>query len=215
SPLAIALKLKNVKRNGNLYGQIIKEKLVPETVNYKNINIGRFEITRAQFAQFDANYKFAPGTENYPANNISFEQARKYCEWLSRLTNSNYRLPDEKEAEIIYENQSANENTLDFWAGYSVNPDDTARLKTVIGKLGDAAPLLKEVGSFKGVGADELVFDLGGNVAEWVYSQTNKPEVFGGSANLPADAKIINRQPGAKYIGFRVVKEFAKSMMAK
>ena len=215
SPLAIALKLKTVKRVGNLYGQTLNGKLFPETVNYKNINVGRFEITRAQFAEFNANYKFAAGTENYPANDISFEQARKYCEWLSRLTNSNYRLPDENEAETIYANSGKNENTLDFWAGYSVNPDDAARLKTVIGKLGDSAPLLKEVGSFKGVGADELVFDLGGNVAEWVYSQANKPEVFGGSADLPADSKIRKKQPEAEYIGFRVIKESAKSTTAK
>ena len=215
SPLAIALKLKTVKRVGNLYGQTLNGKLFPETVNYKNINVGRFEITRAQFAEFDANYKFAAGTENYPANDITFEQARKYCEWLSRLTNTNYRLPDENEAETIYANSGKNENTLDFWAGYSVNPDDAARLKTTIGKLGNDTPLLKEVGSFKGVGADELVFDLGGNVAEWVYSQANKPEIFGGSADMPSDSKIKNRQPEAGYIGFRVIKESAKSTTAK
>ncbi len=215
SPLAIALKLKTVKRVGNLYGQKLNGKLVPETVDYKNINIGRFEVTRAQFAEFDANYKFAAGTENYPANDISFEQARRYCEWLSRLTNSNYRLPDENEAGTIYENPGANENTLDFWAGYAVNPDDAARLKTVVGKLGNSATLLMEVGSFKGVGAGELVFDLGGNVAEWIYSRSNKSEVFGGSADMPADSKIRNRQPEAEYIGFRVIKKSAKSITAK
>lgn len=206
SPLSIALKLQSVKRSGNLYGQISNGKLVPETVNYKNLNVGRFEVTRAQFAQFDANYKFAPGTENFPANNISFEQAEKYCEWLRRLTNSNYHLPNLNEAETIYENQSINENTLDYWAGYAVNPDDAARLKAVVGKLGGSAPLLKEVGSFKGLGADELIFDLGGNVAEWTVFQNDKPKTFGGSADLPFDPKIKDRQPEAEYIGFRVIR---------
>lgn len=206
SPLAIALKLKSVKRVGNLYGQTVKGKLVPETVEYKNLNIGRFEVTRAQFAAFDPNYKFAAGTDNFPANKISFEQARKYCEWLSKLTNSNYRLANYEESETIYENQSKNENTLDFWAGYAVNPDDAERLQQTIKKLGDDAPLLKEVGSFKGIGAGEIVFDIGGNVAEWVNFQ-NQPKAMGGSADLPFDPKIKNRQPEAEYVGFRVVKD--------
>jgi hypothetical protein len=67
--------------------------------------------------------------------------------------------------------------------------------------------LLKEVGSFKGVGAEELVFDLGGNVAEWAVGRDGKGRVLGGSADLPADALVRTRQPAAEYIGFRVVRE--------
>jgi hypothetical protein len=33
---------------------------------------------------FDKAYKFEPGTENYPANEISFPQA--YCVWLNGLS---------------------------------------------------------------------------------------------------------------------------------
>ena len=207
SPLAIALKLKNIKRSGSLYGAVVAGKLVPETVNYKNFEIGRFEVTRAQYAQFDSNYKFAPGMENYPANNIGFEQAQKYVAWLSRLTGSAYRLVNENEAEKIYDAPDVVENTLDYWAGYSVNPEDAARLSPLIKELQRDAPLLKEVGSFKGVGADELVFDLGGNVAEWVSLTGNKTMAFGGSADLPANARVRVRQPAAEYTGFRVVRE--------
>ncbi|MEP6924997.1 MAG: prolyl oligopeptidase family serine peptidase [Pyrinomonadaceae bacterium] len=215
SPLAIALKQKNIKRNENLYGQIVSGKLVPETVNYENLNIGRFEVTRAQYAQFDSNYKIAPGTENYPANNITFDQAQKYCVWLGRLANANYRLANQTEAKTLYDNQGANENTLDYWAGYPVNPEDAARLKTTINKLGNSAPLLKEVGSFKGDGTDELVYDLGGNVAEWINVEGNQPKAFGGSADLPVDTKIRNRQPAAEYVGFRVIKDSGAAASVK
>lgn len=209
SPLAVALKLQNIKRENGRYGVMIKNRLAPETVKYKNLEVGRFEVTRAQFAQFDPNYKFAPGEENYPASGITFEQSRKYAAWLSELTEENYHLVSETEAETLYgDTTSASENTLDYWAGYAVNPDDAARLKPVIEKFKGAAPLLKEVGSFKGKGVDEFVFDLGGNVAEWGM-MNNKPHVFGGSADTPVDAKMRTRQPASEYVGFRIVKKIA------
>ena len=35
--------------------------LVPEVVLRGDLEIGRFEVTRAQFAEFDKNYKFDAG----------------------------------------------------------------------------------------------------------------------------------------------------------
>lgn len=209
SPLAAALKLRNIKRDNNRYGIIVGGKIIPETVKYKNLEIGRFEVTRAQYAAFDPDYKFPAGTENLPANNIGFEQAQKYILWLNRLTGAFYRLINEDEAEKIYDVSGDGENTLDYWAGYSVNPEDAARLSPIIKKLQMTAPLLKEVGSFKGLEGDELVFDLGGNVAEWVNSAGNKKRAFGGSADLPADPKMRIRQPAPEYTGFRVTKDLS------
>jgi hypothetical protein len=64
------------------------------------------------------------------------------------------------------------ENTLDYWAGYAPNSDDAARLKKKMAEPSGTAPLLKPAGSFAGQGQDdeELIFDLGGNVAEWVLA---------------------------------------------
>jgi formylglycine-generating enzyme required for sulfatase activity len=73
-------------------------------------------------------------------------------------------------------------------------------------ELAGAAPLLKEVGSFKGRGEDELVFDLGGNVAEWVMDKDGKGKPLGGSADRPADQKAREVAPAPAYVGFRVVK---------
>jgi hypothetical protein len=70
------------------------------------------------------------------------------------------------------------------------------------------APLLKEVGSFKGVG-ENLIFDLGGNVAEWVIAKDGKGIAMGGSADLPGDSKQKIRKPAPEYTGFRVVKGVA------
>jgi dipeptidyl aminopeptidase/acylaminoacyl peptidase len=206
SPLAIALKLKNAKADGVRYGLLDKAGcLLPETVKLKGLEVGRFEITRAQYAQFDKSYKVEPGKENYPANNISFEQAKAYCEWLSKATGQLYRLATEAEAESLYSTPAGPENTLDFWAGYAVNPDDAARLGRKLGEVGGAA-LLKEVGSFKGEGKDDPVFDLGGNVAEWVIAKDGTGRVMGGSADTPVDAKLRTRKPAPEYTGFRVIK---------
>ncbi|HEU4388996.1 MAG TPA: prolyl oligopeptidase family serine peptidase, partial [Blastocatellia bacterium] len=206
SPLAAALKLKNAKHEGPRYGIVRDGCLIPETVKHDSLEIGRFEITRAQYAHFDKSYTVEPGKENYPANNISFEKAKAYCEWLSQFTGQTYRLPNEDEAEQLYSGASAAENTLDFWAGYPLNPDDTERLRKKLAELGGGAPLLKEAGSFKGGGTDQQVFDLGGNVAEWVIDKDGAGRAMGGSADTPADAKMRGRKAAAEYVGFRVIK---------
>jgi dipeptidyl aminopeptidase/acylaminoacyl peptidase len=207
SPLARALKLKGAKRDGTRYGVLDKGVLIPETVKHGKLLVGRFEVTRAQFAAFDKTYAVDTGTENFPANGITFERARDYCAWLSKQTGETYRLPTEEEGEELYDKAEAKENTLDYWAGYAVNPDDARRLQEKVKDLGGKAPLLREVGSFQGAGDDDMVFDLGGNVAEWVLTKGGKGTVRGGSADRAADAKQATNRPGLEYQGFRVVKE--------
>jgi formylglycine-generating enzyme required for sulfatase activity len=206
SPLAWTLKLRRARRDVGRYGVLDKGRLVPETVTYDKLRIGRFEVTRAQFAEFDKTYKIEPGRENYPANGITFERAKAYCSWLSKQAGSTYRLPNEEEAETLYEHAESEENTLDRWAGYSVNPDDAARLRASLKERDGEALLLKEVGSFRAAG-DEGVFDLGGNVAEWVTRKDGKGALRGGSADTPADSKSKSIHVDAIYRGFRVIEE--------
>ena len=206
SPLATALKRAKAKKVGTNYGLLLKNTLVPETLKYENREIGRFEVTRAQYAAFDPNHMVEPGTENFPANGITFANARAYCAWLSKLTGDKYGLGRAEELEPMYKAAKDGENTLDYWAGYSVNPEDATRLDTKIRELSGAAPLLKEVGSFKGRGEDDLVFDLGGNVAEWTVDKNGQSKSLGGSADRPADQKAREASPSSVYIGFRVTK---------
>ncbi len=69
------------------------------------------------------------------------------------------------------------------------------------------APLLREVGSFSGQGdeGEDLIFDLGGNVAEWVIAADGSGKTLGGSADRPADSKARYGNADPKYTGFRVV----------
>jgi len=202
SPLDVELKRATVQKVGASYGVAFHppspataenpapDVLVPETVKRGAIEIGRFEITRAQFVAFDKDYKFDAGTENYPANGITLEQAQAYCKWLNELTAETYRLPNESETVDWYKVRSG-ENTLDYWAGYTINPEDAQRLEDKIKQLAGDAPLLKEVGSFSGQADEneELIFDLGGNVAEWVIAADGSGKTLGGSAGHRVDSK--------------------------
>jgi dienelactone hydrolase len=205
SPLALALKRKGAKRDGTRYGVRVKGVLVPETVAFEGLQVGRFEVTLAQYAAFDKNYKVEPGKENYPMTGLTFEQAQAYCRWLTLQTGETYRLPTEEEGSVLYEDRDKDgENTLDHWAGYKVNPDDARRLQDQAKELDGRAPLLREVGQFKGEG-DDPVFDLGGNAAEWVHAARDKGKVMGGSAATPADDRGGIPCP-PEYVGFRVIK---------
>ncbi len=216
SPLDVALRRRSVEKVNGLYGLLFHppsipenpapDVLLPDTVKRGAIEIGRFEITRAQFAAFDKAYKFEAGTGNYPANGITFEQAKAYCKWLSELTAEPYRLPNESEASTLYKEHSG-ENTLDYWAGYSLNPEDAQKLEEKVKELPAEAPLLREVGSFAGEGeeGEELVFDLGGNVAEWAITSDGSGKTLGGSADRPADPKARYGPADPAYTGFRVV----------
>ena len=206
SPLYRALKSQAARRDGQRYGVTEKGTLVPETVRYEGLEVGRFEVTQSQYAEFDKGSKAEPGRENYPATGMTFDKACAYCRWLSQRTGRSYRLPSAEEAKKLYEDrEAAGENTLDYWAGYTPNPDDAARLRQKIKELGGKAPLLRPVGSFKGAGKEQAVFDLGGNAAEWVQTADGKGRAAGGCAALAADPRAAAGVPPAEYIGFRVV----------
>jgi formylglycine-generating enzyme required for sulfatase activity len=186
-----------------------REILTPEVARRGDLEVGRFEVTLGQFYAFrrpaDAETEL-----DRPAGGITLKDAQDYAAWLSQNTGQVWRIPYEDEVKSLYESREG-ENTLDYWAGYAPNPEDAAKLREAAQKLAGTAPLLKDVGSFHGQGKDEEepIYDLGGNVAEWVLTRDGKGKVTGGSADCPADAKS-NCSAAADYIGFRVVRGEAK-----
>jgi dipeptidyl aminopeptidase/acylaminoacyl peptidase/formylglycine-generating enzyme required for sulfatase activity len=222
SPLDVALRAKNVGTSTGNYGVAFSSKgkslLIPEMVKRGDLEIGRFEVTAGQFQDRSPNQlsePTKPNGNNLPAANVSLADAKAYAAWLSTQTGQTWRLPYEDEVKDLYENRDS-ENTLDYWAGYAPNPEDAARLREKAKELSGTARLLKEVGSFHGQGKDdeEPIYDLGGNVAEWVLTRDGKGKVMGGSADCPADPKS-NCTPAPEYMGFRVVRGAAKPVAAK
>jgi dipeptidyl aminopeptidase/acylaminoacyl peptidase len=203
SPLDHIIKLQSVKKTNGLYGEEINRILVPETVALKkdSISIGRFEVTNAQFKAYRNNHNYEIGKDNHPVV-VSLNEAKNYVDWLSQQTGNTYRLPSEKEAKAFHKSAkkvAAKENTLNYWAGYNLVPSDYEKLKT---KLNAKTYLLKEVGQYKSskIG-DALVYDIGGNVAEYYDNG-----IYGYSAYDYFDQNDAENIK-SNYVGIRVIKE--------
>ena len=215
SPLAYGLKKASVARTGRLLGETVEGVLVPETAEVGGLSealLGRFEVTRAQYAAFDESYEIPEGTENWPASGISFKEAADYCKWLSGKTGRKYRLPKEKEMEKLISaaaGNAGNENNLDWWAGYSLTPDEVPYVMAKIAELEKYGLLLKECGSFPPTGKknEPDIWDLAGNVAEWVVAKDGNGKVLGLSAVSPHDKRCEYTPPPPGYVGFRVIVE--------
>lgn len=208
SPLDMLDKIRAFARQNGRYGIKKNNILIPEVVDYSKYRVGRFEVTRAQWAAFDKNFSYEPGTDNYPVTGISHEQAKAYVRWLNRLTGETYRLPTGKEAETLYKKPSG--NTFDHWAGYAVYPGDYINLLKELKRYNQKPVLLKPVGSFPpGDGGKHPVFDLGGNAAEWVTLPGGTGKAAGGSAFTPEDTRS-EQKPPLSYTGFRIIEENLK-----
>jgi hypothetical protein len=209
SPLAYELMKAEAKRWDRSLGEITEGILVPETAEMAGMLVGRFEVTRVQYADFDEAYEFPEGTENWPASGIAFEKAAEYCRWLSDKTGRRFRLPTEKEMDKLMsaaEGNSGRENNLDWWAGYALTPDEVPLILDKASSLDEKGLLLKEAGSFPPVG-EPGVWDLAGNVAEWATAEGGTGKAMGLSALSPKDKRCKYGPPHPGYIGFRVIEE--------
>lgn len=208
SPLARRLRRSTASMVDGLFGVHVGGVLAPETVPRDRLEIGRFEVTRAQWREYDSSYAIAPGTENYPVNGVSFERAKAYVAWLSQQSRQRYRLPREGELRPLAATAAAGV-TLDYWAGYTPTPEDAARLQAATTRLSTDAPLLMPVGS---IAADVTpdappLYDLGGNVAEWAVAGDGTGVLVGLSADRPRHPADAHQDAGSAYRGLRVVLE--------
>lgn len=199
SPLGALLARAGAAHHGSRLGIDHDGLLIPETASYADLEVGRFEVTRAQLAA-QTGETVTPGHEELPAV-VSFAQAVAYVDWLRERTGRPFRLPRLDEASLLAEEAGRDGNTLDAWLGVAANPEDAARAAAAAAQAG--VTLLREVGSFPGDG-EPAVFDLDGNVAEWAVDEAGAGASMGLSADRPADPR--GTQPAApEYVGFRVV----------
>ncbi|MCB9081548.1 MAG: prolyl oligopeptidase family serine peptidase [Lewinellaceae bacterium] len=204
SPLAQLLVRDSTARYQGQFGVFQGGKLLPEvvTAHPDSLAMGRFEVTNAQFRQFDPRRAYPAGQDNYPAE-VTLEQAKAYLTWLNKLTGKTYRLPAAAEAKALHKQAhsfAAKENTLNYWAGYDITPLEVPLLQEKIAKLQQT--LFLPVGSFAAQKTGQAsLYDLGGNLAEWAADGTT----YGWSAYDFVDARQPQAPSVRKQNGFRIV----------
>ena len=207
SPLAWALKRQAAKKIDSRFGILLNGVLAPETVKHAALRVGRFEVTRAQYAAFDKNYAVEAGKENYPASGVTFEQASAYCVWLSKQTGKKYHLPSEREADALYEKSETGENTLDYWAGYTVNPDDALKPREKLKGLSGTAAVARGSGPRPGNRQSGTGVRPGRQRGGVGVRQGRQGSAARRHADTPADTRGGALKAGPEYRGFRVVRD--------
>jgi dipeptidyl aminopeptidase/acylaminoacyl peptidase len=203
SLLAGLLQRAGAARSAGRFGREESGALIPETVRFAGMEVGRFEVTRAQYAAFDPATAVTAATADMPITGLAFERAAAYAAWLASRTGRAFRLPTEAEARMLANKAGTSGNTLDRWAGYTPNPEDKTRILEALKPLPGETPLLLPVGSLPGTG-DDPVFDLDGNAAEWAAADGGAGIAVGPSADRAADPRGQGK-PALAYTGLRVV----------
>ncbi len=123
-------------RMGDIAGQGPENAHPAHEVELDSFGIGRCPVTFADFDEFCLSTGRARpkdegwGRDRRPVINVSWQDATDYCEWLTRQTGRNYRLPTEAEWEYACRAGSNaaycfgdDEEQLDRWAWHVRNSD--------------------------------------------------------------------------------------------
>ncbi len=191
--------------------------------------ISKYEITNEQYNMFiqDTGYpspsswsngSFESTTNHQPVTNVTWYDANTYCIWFEKKTGlSKFRLPTEAE----WERAASGSGIFPWgnkWNGKNSNVLESGK-NTIV-----------NVGSFPGDQSASGLYDLGGNVREWIWdyysmsayaiARSNNPEgpeqgerrvIRGGSYRLTyKDSRVKKRDCLEPYekaddLGFRLV----------
>jgi formylglycine-generating enzyme required for sulfatase activity len=148
-----------------------KDEQPVHNVAISTFEIGRFEVTNAQYHEFSkatgretAEWRqfFKFNKDNHPVMNVSWNDANEYCAWLQALTGREYRLPTEAEWE--YAARSGNRTNNKFIYGDGLSKRDANFDKKALYDK-EYTDSTTEVGKYKPNTFG--LYDMTGNVWEW------------------------------------------------
>lgn len=180
-------------------------------------------ITKARLEPFVQDYFWNPEYDNYPVVNITYEGAKMYCDWLTRLVNyqgslkganriNDIRIPTVEE--WIYAAKADHDTTQYAWNGiylrnsrglFQANFKSSREMNEY-----DGSDVTAPVISYQP--NDWGLYNVCGNVAEMTMPAENQMNIKGGAWNLPAekmkigtDNLIMLENLPAPNVGFRPV----------
>ena len=149
--------------------------------------IGKFEVTNEQFERFKRKPRpYESKADNQPATRLTWDEATKFCRWLSRKENLRYRLPTEAEWE--YAARGGLNKKLYPWGDN----------RNTIGRANFGTMKVMPVGSYAPNGYG--LHDMAGSVEEFV-SDYYDPDYYQRSPR--ADPKGPDK-PEEKFKDFRL-----------
>ena len=174
----------------------------------KPFALGKYEVTKAQFAAFVAATGYVPhgdcgGTgaswrnpglaqgDDHPAVCISALDAGAYADWLSVRTGQHYRLPSEAEFDYAARGKISGATNLLYWFGNAAadmcvnangadQTDPKASIDGTVAPCRDGYVYTAPVGRFAANGFG--LYDMAGNVWQWTADCENRDY-----ANAPTD----------------------------
>ena len=180
---------------------------------HQYLHDGKGDLSSLFRSQYDEDRKF--GGDDQPVVGITWYAARAYCLWLSLFEGDAnlYRLPTEIEWEwVAGGRQGANGQKVREYPWAEEKGEPTSKLANFNGNVGATTP----VGSYPDGATPEGLYDMAGNVWEWMENQydekTSARSLRGGSwYNKPEFLRCPVRDccdPGGRnyYNGFRVVR---------
>jgi len=193
-------------------------------VKIESFRVSKYLVTNSNFNDFqiDSGYSktdfiLSISNGNHPVKNITIEEAKSYCVWLSKKTNRKFRLLFESEWEWIAKSTNS---LLRFPWGNSFGIENANTAELGIGET-------TAVGIFPNGFSKDGVADLAGNVEEWVdnlyspypngrvikdriynFGNGNYHILRGGCYNLHGDLCLASRRhgyyPNYSITGFRI-----------
>ena len=191
------------KHDGNYrYNEPDADGFIPLLGAAGDLCVAYTPVTNAAYALFDPSHTFEAGKEGHPVVNVSYDDAVRYCEWLTENSPGyayKYRLPTQEEWELAagHMPKDASINAANVETG----PTD---VYYYYGLYGSGAQSLSGT------------LDMWGNVWEWLATQhtDGQMKIKGGAFDEPrsqcrTEERGNGRDPTLGYnnVGFRILRE--------